>query len=96
MKKRMTIVKRWAILHLVLKGKRFVFGQFNGDETFSLSEEPIVAFDPVGFVVTTKDGVQYKLEGPTEDHPLMVMLMSDDGETCLDVSEQYMGLDGTD
>ncbi|MHB8919427.1 MAG: hypothetical protein ACYC3N_00130 [Halothiobacillus sp.] len=90
----MITVKRWAIFHLVLQGKRLVFGQFNGDETFSSSEEPIVAFDPVGFVVTTKDGVQYKLEGPTEDHPLMVMLMSDNPkDTCLDVSEQYMGLD---
>ena len=39
------------------------------------------------------DCMQYKLEGPTEDHPLMVMAISYEGETCLDVSDQYMGLD---
>ncbi|OYV28371.1 MAG: hypothetical protein B7Z79_13070 [Thiomonas sp. 20-64-9] len=88
----MIIVKRWAIFHLVLQGKRRVFGQFNGDEDFSLSES-IFAFDPVEMVITTDDCVQYKLEGPTEDHPLMVMLMSDNPkDTCLDVSTQYMNM----
>ena len=50
----MIIVKRWAIFHLVLQGKRRVFGQFNGDEDFSLSES-IFAFDPVEMVITTDD-----------------------------------------